>query len=435
MVCPQFRSFVIDGFKLELPGIEWGGYEEFGGVFNIDYDSADNKIACINQTLLHCLILLPIKKITITFVDLKCSYEYELLLRNLPSILYNEKPVTSDEQMDRLLIRLEKRREDVIKKYGNYGEYCKKSHSTPLPYEAIVLYDEYYDKKYHDRLNSLIEWCKRIGVLIIIPRKKSKVFNLYEPYIVNPNGKELYIAKDIKENKWWEGFDNYLCNNNYTGLFINSDVISLYNPMPDFPGYNKPKDLIEEIQSVADDSNVIIGSGEYEVWIEKSKHINDFDFDRIVSQKIKNMIIDTPAQELIGCFQTEKEAEAFVDNFCLENSLPSFVGYAPVISLDTFLSGFWATKASLELYIDKERCSGLFEDLKFYFHQFGFTNEMANRIFGLLSGSISANNSNETEDDLGILCLRYWKVFPSKEDAEAFKKQGNDIPVDSNSSL
>ena len=84
MVCPQFRSFVIDGFKLELPGIEWGGYEEFGGVFNIDYDSADKKIACINQTLLHCLILLPIKKITITFVDLKCSYEYELLLRNLP---------------------------------------------------------------------------------------------------------------------------------------------------------------------------------------------------------------------------------------------------------------------------------------------------------------------------------------------------------------
>ena len=65
------------------------------------------------------------------------------------------------------------------------------------------------------------------------------------------------------------------------------------------------------------------------------------------------MIIDTPAQELIGCFQTEKEAEAFVDNFCLENNLPSFVGYAPVISLDTFLSGFWATKASSLLVLTR----------------------------------------------------------------------------------
>ena len=107
--------------------------------------------------------------------------------------------------LEKLLKRLEKRREDIITKYGNYRDYCRQSQSISLPYEVIVLYDEFFDKKYYDRLNSLIEWCKRIGVLLIIPRKKrlKSCSNLFYVDTINPDGKEAYKEKTEYDN-WWD---------------------------------------------------------------------------------------------------------------------------------------------------------------------------------------------------------------------------------------
>ena len=300
LVCPQFYSCNIEGINLEIPGIQKSALDNnYGGVYNIDYNSIEDKIMCINLVLLHSLMLLPIKKISLSFVDLKRSYEYELFLRNLPSKLYNEKPITTDEQMERLLSRLEKRREEIITRYGNYVEYCKKTHSIPLPYEVVVLYDESFDKKYYDRLNSLIEWCKRIGIIIIIPRKKSlkssKYLSFYD--IINPNGKECYKRKGEKDSWKCEYIEP-----KYTGLFLNHDIITSDGPGEDLRP-NKSVTLIEDLQRVSDDNNVIIGSGDYEVTIE----INNDSF-----APVPNEIINAPH---IASFLTENDAIIYKDNY------------------------------------------------------------------------------------------------------------------------
>ena len=428
LVCPQFYPCTLEGCKLEIPGtvesklIDVNG-GDYGGVYNIDYDHDEDKVKCINLTLLHSLMLLPIKKIRLSFVDLKRSYEYELLLRNLPSVLYNEKPVTTDEQMEELLSRLEKRKEEIIRKYGNYGDYCKQNCSIPLPYEIIVLYDESFGERYCDRWVSLIEWCKRIGVLLIFPRKVSlNNCNSWGVDIINPNGKEAYSQKD--DDTWWNTGGV-----KYTGLYLNHDVLTNADPMDPMSDLcpNRSATLIDDILSTKENNNILIGSGEYEVFLDKDKHINDCLFERI-PPVIRNAIINTPSHVRIGCFPTEQQACEFIKGICNQHHLPSAVGQAPILSLNTFEYGFLNTKVSLELVVEAETFFQHQEDIDFYFRQFAFPKGTLGRVSGLLKG-ICQPNENEIVNRFDIygegisVSLRYWGKFSSSKEANKYKDQ------------
>ena len=204
LVGTHYIPIKIDDFTLEIPfnGIKLRGISQEGVIVCVDYDTNDNKTKCINQFVIQTLLLLPIKKIHLTFVDLKNSYEYEQLLRNLPSSLYNTRPITTEQLMAEFLDSMEKRREEVIKRFVNYPEYCNNNRSIPIPYEIVILYDEFFDDVYNKRLNTLIEWSYRIGVIFILPRKIGSF--IYNP---NQNDSGSAISRDgtsfFIDYYWW----------------------------------------------------------------------------------------------------------------------------------------------------------------------------------------------------------------------------------------
>ena len=200
----QYIPVKIDKVKLEVPfnGIKIGDITQQGVIICVDYDTNENKTKCINQMVIQTLMLLPIKKIHMAFIDLKNSYEYEQLLRNLPPSLYNTRPITTEQLMIEFLERMEERRGDVIKSYhGNYPDFCKKNMSIPIPYEIVVLYDESFDDKYKKRLDSLIEWSYRLGVIVLLPRNvRNFIYGSYQDNysLISRDGKIVYIEYD-----WW----------------------------------------------------------------------------------------------------------------------------------------------------------------------------------------------------------------------------------------
>lgn len=415
LVCPQFYSCNIDGINFEIPGTVSSGLDNnYGGVYTIDYDSVEDKVLCINQTLLHSLMLLPIKKITLSFVDLKCSYEYELFLRNLPSVIYNEKPVTTDEQMEKLLKRLEKRREDIIKKCSDYGDYCKQNQSIPLPYEIIVLYDEHFDVKYWDRLNSLIEWCKRIGVLLIIPRKKrlKSCSNLFSCDIINSNGKEAY-----KQNygDWWIP----CIEPEYTGLFLNRDVLDpMVDPFEDSCRPNKSKTLIEDIQNIPEDDHVIIGSGNYEVILECVKTSKNY----VKAGDYGFLLHDVERTNgLLGLFPSEQDALNYMNEFCLKYNNPKFCLYPLYLEfrIETNEHLFSSDTYKIGLSINEIIIENHEEELMFYLTLLGLSKDMKERIISILKGEKYPEEYGKYGKERGIgygCSFFYWKDFSSKDE-------------------
>lgn len=92
------------------------------------------------------MIQIPVKKVFLHFVDLKGRYEYDKLLKQLSPIIYGEEPITRDEQLGLLLRHLEDRKLEVIKKYGDYPNYCESAQEIPIPYEFVFFFNDYFKK-------------------------------------------------------------------------------------------------------------------------------------------------------------------------------------------------------------------------------------------------------------------------------------------------
>ncbi len=398
---PQYAPITIDGIKLEIPIVStWttpNSKEHTKGLFVLDYDTNENKIASLNQTLIQILMTLPIKKILLNLVDLKAKYEDEFLLQNLPPIIYNEAPITTEEQLVRLLDRLEKRKQEVITKYDVFGGYCSQHKTFPMPYEIVVLYDEVYDEAIRKRLNAIIDDSARMGVYFILPRKATKVIRgISKPYVFSPDGKEIYMS-DVPE---------FIKNGNdarYTGLY--------------YTYYNRDEaevDMLADLQRRPYDSNIVVGSGNFEV--KGIRRMSDW------NEPVKFY------PTLLGCFPTKKEAISFVSDYCAREKYPTEMAYAPAIGLATTECGFWTNKATLELYIEgRGDLLNYSNDLLFYFSQFGFAKEITERIFGLINGNDSPKTSTEyiyvDYNRVLKLRLRYWKDFPNKVEADRFRIQ------------
>ena len=429
-----FSSVNIGGNIIEIPSYLWFFYKWDErcpiGAFMVYYDTNETKRSIINSIVLNTLISLPIKKIKFTFVDLGGAYESELLLRHLPPSIYNEHPITSSSQMEEFLKRLERRKEELITKYGDYPTWCMNHHEIPVPYEIIVLYDESYPDECRLKMNSIIEYGVRIGVFFIATKKvNTYVFgSIINSSIFDRN--KLEILVDNKQ----EGIENFFLPP-YTGVthFFHEQEKERRGILPEEGGANflytggptndqatifDPKkwetDIIWRFLSpLYHADRVIEGSGDFEVY----NIVRNYDYTNV------NLSFD-----LMGCFPSKKDAITFVSDYCTRKEYPIEMAYAPAIGLTTTGCGFWSNKATLELYIEgRGDLLDYSNDLLFYFSQFGFTSEITERIFGLINGNVSPKKPTEyvlvTYKRVLKLRLRYWKEFPDRDEAERFRIQ------------
>ena len=186
---PSLYTFTdyIDGHIIESPSIF---YINSSGTFSIEYETEEMKRQLINQFVFSVLLQLPIKKINLNFVDLAQKYEVDFIIKNLDKRLYNERPITTEEQLNTLLKRIENRRLEVTQKYGSYPDYCEKNKLIPLPYELIFLFDENYGE-FNERLDLVGVYGHSVGVYIVLFNKCDNI-SLTGNTIRNPNKCELY---------------------------------------------------------------------------------------------------------------------------------------------------------------------------------------------------------------------------------------------------
>ena len=410
---PQYAPITIDGIKLEIPVISTYTFpnEDFKGLFVLDYDTNENKISSLNQTLLQILLTLPIKKILLNLVDLKAKYEDEFLLQNLPPQIYNDEPITSEEQLLRLLDRLEKRKQEVITKYDVFGKYCVQHKTFPMPYELVVLYDEVYDEAIRKRLNALIDDSARIGIYFILPTKASKVLlGISEPYVFSPNNKEIYtldIPELIKNGS----------NAQYTGL--------------SYMSYGRDEvdvDMLVDSQNRSDDSWILTGTGDYEVRLKCGGNFGEYGFFK---QRFgKNY-------GLLGLFPTEQEALNYMKDFCMEYNVPKICLYPHYLefSIESIEHLFSSDSYKIGLSIEKRLLGNHKEDLEFYLTQLGLSKGMKERIISILKGEIYPDEYSKYGEEQGYApdgpfinrtdwcTFYYWKKFSSKDEVFAYFNQ------------
>lgn len=178
----------VDGNRFDIPSI----YEiKANGLFIINFLDEKEKINLLYQFIYTLLLQLPIKKIRLTFVDLEKKYEYEKLLRQLNPIIYYDKPITTEDQLDVLLKRLEERQLDVLKKYGNYPEFCDNNKEIPLPYEFVFFFNDTCPAEYEDRLLKLYGSSCQMGIFFVHFNGKSSI-TIKNGDIYNSIKNELY---------------------------------------------------------------------------------------------------------------------------------------------------------------------------------------------------------------------------------------------------
>ena len=380
---PQFMPIDIDGTKMEIPcGIAGN---QNNGVFYVSYKSREEKRNCINQFLIHLLVTLPIKKISLTFIDLKGDYDSELLLHNLPSTIYNN-PITTEEDVEKLLDRLHKRKEEYLVKYRDFSSYCEENKEIPTPYEVIVFYDdlskeiesirkekseilEFYDTKVLKKLRELLPYSLKTGV-----------FYLFS-YIQNGN--------------------NISCDLDYQSYYLN-----------DF--------LFDEDKS--------------ELSVESHEAIKfdkiDFGYTGLFHARIDNSFSPCYFQGITvgkgtGEYVIRDEHQVKYSCSSLKECYSYYKSYSPSIELDVVFTGngLWNPKCTLELLVDEFDVDVIlkyyYDDLKYYLSQLGLQKELIDRMFGILKGKISPNQEQEefgyySGNDKGFT-FRYWKESSSEK--------------------
>ena len=349
-----------------------------GGCLLVKFDSPNQKKTLLNQLLIHLTIQLPIKKIEYSFVDLMGRYEEDFFLKNFNPILYRNRPITSEHLLEELLDRIEVRRLEVAKKYGDYPKYCELHKEIPLPYEFIVLLDDHYANKYHQRLNTIVQTGHKYGVYVIL-FKNSDSFVLPEKSILDPNGKQIYqrsnipfCSQDSQPVYSWQ----------YSGVFLN---------IP-----NKDEECIDctssKYVSPPASDYVARGFGDYEVVLTTREFKTGF-----VGQLVEDVfqkefgialghlhqILEANDEIILTSFPTEKAANDYVTQLCKTYGFPNgFTCPHECIFFDPCVlsNGFFDSKEiSIALFVPQTTCRHLYEyidDLKFYMQQVGISNSL-----------------------------------------------------------
>lgn len=407
---PQFMPIDIDGTKMEIPGLLPTVQKE-KGVFVISYLKKEEKRKCTNQFLLHLLMQLPIKKTTLTFVDLKGEYDYELFIQNLPTSIYNDSPITKEKELEELIDRLEKRKYDVISKYGDYSISCEQNKQISLPYEVIVFYDD-LTKEYDQET----KWSGNIDEEIQLIETKTPLLEFYENSIFKRLKKLVEYADRIGV---YFVFLNYLDSNN---------IIST----------NADREVLNEEQGIIDlDNNTIL-------YTNPSKKTRNAEYGRTglyyvedtdISWQMIHGIgysIDKVGSgdfEIIGgdgdfvrAYSTieecKKRKEEMHDLFPAKN-------LTPTIALQYYEkeSGFWKSKYAIELVVETNKTNIIldyfYDDLIFYLTELEIPIDFQQRMIGIMKEEIIPSSITELKNG-DTLHFRYWNEV-SKDEVQIIK--------------
>lgn len=399
---PSSLSFVevIGEQRIEIPGlinIENGGY------LCIRYDTHDIKKKLLNQVLLHLLIQLPINKILFDFVDLGGNYDEDFFVKNINPSIYHGRPITSDSQLEELLEKLEQRRFDVTREYGEYSIYCQENSNIPVPYEFVVLLDDNYSDRFRQRLNKIINTGYKYGVYLIILQNASG-FQFPDNCIMNPNGNEAYCSPLFGPDP--EGsFD-------FSGDFY-------YRP-------DKRNDCIPHLPSSDDnlilDDFVAKGYGDYEVVLSVGEIYENTNVQSLYSVFCNKMgipqnridkVVNTGTDIVLAAFPTEEEANEYIDKLCMQYRLPESITcsensiyFEPCWRKGGFLSdnihmGVWIPQSTCDIITEYR------DDLRFYMNELGVAGDLFERMIHCISGGFALSKAT-----------RYMDSFEMKENVE-----------------
>ena len=388
---PQFVPVNIDGTKVEIPGLLPTVQKE-KGVFVISYLNKEEKRECTNQFLLHLLMQLPIKKTTLTLVDLKGEYDYELLIQNLPSSIFNESPITKEKELEELIDRLEKRKFDIISKYGDYSISCEHNKQISFPYEVIVFYDdltkeyrnetvwsnkdnehqtietktpllEFYEKKIFKRLEKLIEFADRIGVYF--------VFLNYPKWIMGARHPRDCI---ISTNS-----DRELLDNERGIIDFDNNTILYANPPQKTRNAEYGRTGLYYIKDTNISWQMIRGIGEPIF----RRGTGDFEF------------VESDGK-ILGAYSTIEKCKREKRHYLFGNK-----NMTPTIALQSYEkeSGSRTNKYAIELVVETNKTNIIldyfYDDLLFYLTELEIPIDYQNRIIGIMKEEIIPNPMKE----------------------------------------
>lgn len=413
---PQYMPIDIDGTKMEIPGLLPTVQKE-KGVFVISYLNKEEKIDCTNQFLLQLLLQLPIKKTTMTFVDLKGEYDYDFFIQNLPASLYNESPVTREHELEMLIDRLEKRKYEVLSKYGNFSIFCEQEKQTSLPYEVIVFYDdltkeyhqetrwsgniseepqliktktpllEFYENRIFKRLKNLVEFADRIGVYFV--------------FLNHPNSNNKIISTNA---------DRELLNEEQGIIDVDNNTVLYANPSKKTRNAEYGRTGLYYVEDTDISCQMIHGIGYY----PDNEGSGDFE------------IIGGDG-DFIGAYSTIEECKREMQDGMYDILFGKKM--TPTIALQYYEkgSGFWTSKYAIELVIETNKTNIIldyfYDDLLFYLTELEIPIDFQQRIIGIMKGEIMPNSVMELLNEHEIpptTHFRYWNEV-SKDEAQKIR--------------
>ena len=118
----------------------------------------------MKESLFRAIISLPIKKVHLSFVDLKLSGGLSDLTRDLDKSLYGDF-ITDNHHLENLLDSLKKRMVNILEEYDDLQNYQVKNKTFKYPYEIVVVLDD-LDKSnsYYSQFISLLKQGNKCGI-------------------------------------------------------------------------------------------------------------------------------------------------------------------------------------------------------------------------------------------------------------------------------
>lgn len=421
--------FVVDevcGKRIETPGILQIEDEGYICVF---YENLELKKRLLNQLVFSLILQLPIKKIEFTFVDLQETYIEELIIHHFNPILYRNKPITSVLLLEELITRLEKRRLEVMQQYGDYQKYCEKTKTIPIPYEFVVLLDEFYDDKYQTIFNRMIRTGYKYGVYVIL-FKKTDCFRIPNNIVLDPNGKQIYyhlVRRDAQ-------YDNNKIYQSGTFFIKTKETDNCFD---------KPKSLLAD--SRKDDDYIARGYGDFDVvltkklmppntptnFVEEDKVQSIFNKEIGISQYRLREVLTNNTCIILASFPTEIDAKSYISKICKNHRLPKGITQqsACVYMEPCMIKEGTVSFALFVPHIISEYIESFISDFEFYMQQLGVEGDSFNRMIDSLNiGSVLSEGhlytermktyKDEAENNLGSIGFFLGLYFDKQSDKD-----------------
>jgi len=427
---PSLFSFsdYVDGDRIEIPNVFYlDKMSENKELFMLNYENSEDRDIddidkeyeddcqdafnplTLQQIVYNIILQLPIKKVHFTFI---CnSYEeVGVFFNTLDSSLYEI--VCSEDDFESFSKRLGKRKREIIKKYGNYQDYCEKNKTIPVPYEFVINLNSYiYD--------DTITYGKITGVYYIEYKKSYLDCKYYKNLILNSKKNELYYDSPLFYGK-------YLMQN---GLYYGNYKVHELPPMLSIPmiSIEKSRPLESRIRTeelsfedfdYCDDAftRVAEGEGEYEVVLIVGPHPESKSLSFVTFNDEENLGVDVDefkkwigyndwAEEdcisntrynsgifVLKAFLTEKEALSYINDRINQRKKPKIKKFVSqrIRLVPYSLSGSNVMGIALFVPSYVNFKDNLKDDIRFYLAEIGYTPDVIEKLLNYISTNIQS---------------------------------------------